>query len=292
MRESDRPVSRALWIALVGNLTVSAAKIVYGAGTGTLSVIADGVHSAVDAAGSLIGLVSLRLARRPSDHDHHYGHHKFETLAALTIGGFIALTAWEVIKGAFARLIEGGSATFHPSGPVLIVLTMAFNAALSAYELRVGRRHRSTILHADAMHTRSDVLVSFVVLVSLAGIWLGIAWIDPLISLAIAGYLGTMAYRILRENVLDLSDAAFLDPGRIESIVRAVPGVIDCHKVRTRGREGAAFVDLHIQVDPAIDTTTSHDIVHAVHDRIMKREPGVRDVLVHTEPWVDPETNR
>ncbi len=287
MLPRDREVRRALRVALLGNLLVAVAKAAYGMSTGTLSVMADGLHSFVDAASSLIGLLSLRVARRPSDHDHHYGHHKFETIAALGVGGFVALSAWEIVKGAVQRLVGDGAAEFHVAGPAIIAATMLFNALLSRYELRVARRHDSRILRADAMHTRADLLVSAVVLVSLGGLRLGQPWMDPVASLLIAAYLARTAYRILRENVYDLSDAAFLDPDAIEEVAREVPGVIDCHKVRTRGREGAAFVDLHIQIAPETDTETSHRIVHEVDDLIMSRIPGVRDVLIHTEPYRD-----
>src|SRR5260221_728721 len=111
--EHTQAVKRVLWMALGLNVFVAILKTIYGVQTGTLAMIADGIHSTADAGSSIMGLISVHFAARPSDEDHHYGHHKFETLAAMGIGGMIALTSWEILKTAIFRLTHATTSTFH-----------------------------------------------------------------------------------------------------------------------------------------------------------------------------------
>jgi len=280
-------VSQVLWLALITNILVAAAKTVYGLLTGTLSMIADGIHSFTDAGSSVMGLISIQYALQPSDDDHHYGHYKFETLAALGIGGLIALTSWEVFKKAIGRLLYPTSSAFHFSGLWIMLASMAINLGLSWYERKKGRQYKSSILEADAYHTASDFWVSLSVLISLFATKWNVRWIDPAVSLLIAIYFAYVAFKLVKETVLVLSDAAYIEVKEIEKLVHSVTGVMGCHRIRTRGRAGQAFVDLHIQVDPSIDVATSHAIVHNIEKKIKESIEGVRDVLIHTEPYPD-----
>jgi len=283
-------VKRVLWLALFLNIIVAIAKVLYGLLTSTLSMVADGIHSFTDAGSSIMGLISVQFASKPSDENHHYGHHKFESLAALGIGGLIALTSWEVFKKAIGRLMEPDSSDFHMSGIHIMLGAMIINLSLSWYEKRKAKEYKSTILKADAYHTASDFWISFSVLISLLAIKHNINWVDPLISVLIAIYFAYVAFKLVRETGLALSDAAYIDIKEIAKLVRSVTGVITCHKIRTRGRPGEAFVDLHIQIEPTTDTATSHTIVHNIERRIKNEIEGIQDVLIHTEPYPDEDT--
>src|SRR5262245_25504915 len=116
MIRHSREIKRVLWLALLMNVLVALAKAIYGLMTGTLSLIADAIHSTTDAASSVMGLISVHFASRPSDEDHHYGHHKFETLAAMGIGAFIALTSWEILKSSIHRLATPHEPIFRSTG--------------------------------------------------------------------------------------------------------------------------------------------------------------------------------
>jgi cation diffusion facilitator family transporter len=289
LSENSRSVSNVLIIALALNILVAFGKTLYGSVTGTLSMIADGLHSFADAASSVMGLVAVRYATRPSDSDHHYGHYKFETLAALGVGAFIGLTSWEILKNASERLIHPEHTDFYFSGLWIMAITMLINGGLSWYERKKSVEFKSAILKADAYHTASDLMVSFSVFLSLIAIKYGLTWVDPIVSLFLVLYFLRVAYKLIKENVLDLSDAAFIDTLLIKSIAKSVPGVIGCHRVRTRGRFGNVFIDLHIQVDPELPTLQSHQLAHAIETKIRGEIQGVRDVLIHTEPYPDPD---
>ncbi len=284
MHKHHHPVSQTLWLALGLNIFVALAKFSYGLITGTLSMVADGIHSFTDAGSSILGLISVRQASKPSDEGHHYGHEKFETLAALGIGALIGLTSWEILKKAISRFFDGSGGEYHVAGIWIIGLTMAINLGLALYERKKAKEFHSSVLHADSYHTLSDVWVSFSVLVSLVAMKYGVLWVDTITSLVIALYFAYVAFRLIREEVLVLSDAAFINVKEVERLVVEVEGVTGCHAVRTRGRPGNAFVDLHIQVDSNIDMARAHAITHEVETFIKLKIEGIREVLVHSEP--------
>jgi cation diffusion facilitator family transporter len=140
------------------------------------------------------------------------------------------------------------------------------------------------MLESDALHTSSDVLVTVGVLVSVGLVRAGIAVVDVLAAIGIAGFIAWAGIGVLRTNLGYLADAARLDPEAIIATARTVAGVAGAHKVRTRGMPGSIYVDLHIQVARELTVVDAHRVTHWVIDAIKREFPGVRDVLVHTEP--------
>ena len=183
--ETRRQVRRVLIITLVFNLAVAIGKIVVGTISGALAITADGFHSLIDGSSNVMGLIANRIAQRPPDADHPYGHRRFETLAALFIGGFLILAGWEISKSAVERLRSGSSLEVTPLMFAVLVATLVVNIGVSTYQIRQGKRLRSELLLADAANTRADVFVTLSVIVSMALIALtGWAWIDGAAALA------------------------------------------------------------------------------------------------------------
>lgn len=280
-------VKRVLFLALSLNIFVSIFKMIYGFATGTLTMIGDGVHSITDAFGSLMGYVTVEYASKPSDTDHHYGHTKYETIAAMAIAAMIGLAGWEMLRRSVVRLFNPSESTYHASGLWIMIGTIIINIGLSYYERKKGKEYDSVILKADSIHTASDIWVSFSVLISLAALKYNIQWVDTVLSIGIAFYFGYAAMALLKPNILVLTDAAFLDVQKIKNLALKENGVISCHRVRTRGTPSNAYVDLHIQVAPETMTITAHRLAHAIESRIKEEIPGVTEVLIHTEPFPD-----
>ena len=282
-------VRKVLWITLFLNLFVAAGKIVVGFMSGALALTSDGFHSLSDGSTNVVGLISLHWAHKPADDDHHYGHEKIEVMAAMGIGIGLLITAWELLTHsihAFSAPVE------HDVGVlafVVVGVTFAVNLFVTIYERRAAKRTKSRFLEADAAHTASDLGVTFTVALSLVALQYDVPFVDPILSVLIALYIAVIAWRILAKNAFVLTDSAPLAPAVVEAAALGVDGVISCHKVRTRGWEGNIFVDLHVQVDPTLSTSVSHQITHDVEDRIMDTIDGVRDVVIHTEPYEEPE---
>jgi cation diffusion facilitator family transporter len=277
-------VSRVLTRVLLLNLLVAAAKIFYGYASGAVSILSDGFHSLTDSASNVVALVGIFVASKPPDADHPYGHRKFETLAAVGIAVFLVLVMIEVGQTAVSRLRGTWAPEITSSSFAVMLLTLAVNVAVVAYETRAGRRLDSEVLLADARHTRSDVLTSLAVVAALVGVKMGMPLLDPVAGLIVAGFIGFTGYQIARDTAFVLSDRIVIAEGDLRDIVMSVPGLLGCHRIRTRGAADHVFLDLHIWLKPETRLDVAHSISHVVKDRIMSRYPEIADAVIHIEP--------
>ncbi len=284
--ETFRAIRRVLWITMALNLLATAAKLIVGYWTGSLSLIADGFDSVFDAASNVIGLVGIYVAARPADKDHPYGHRKAETMTALIIASLLFLTTWELIQSAVERLRNPAliQAEVNAWSFGALLVSIVVHMIVVWYELRAGRRLYSDVLVADALHTRADIFVSLSVIVGLIAVRLGYPLADPILALFVALFIAKIGIDIIRENSPTLMDRVAMPADQVEQIALSVPGVLACHRVRSRGHEQAVYADLHIQVDPAMSTEQAHAIAHEVQHRLRGRRPDIHDVTIHVEP--------
>lgn len=156
-RDRNAQVRRVLVGLLVANLAVVIAKFTIGLASGSLAVLGDGVHSAVDAMNNVLAVAVIMIAFKAPDEDHPYGHGKFETLGALAIVVFLSISGFELVKGAVQRLLTGAP-SLDVTNVQLAVLTgtLVVNAVVATYEAKRGRELSSDILLADATHTKAD----------------------------------------------------------------------------------------------------------------------------------------
>ena len=284
MSERQDAISRVLIRVLYLNLAVAAAKLVFGYATGAVSIISDGFHSLTDSASNVMGLVGLRVARKPPDADHPYGHRKFETLSAAAIFVFLILVVVEVVRAAIDRLAGGTTPVVTPMSFVVMLITLATNVAVVRYETSQGRALTSELLLADATHTKSDVLTSCAVLVSLAAVWLGFPLADGIGGLVVAVFIAHTGIEIARDTSRVLSDRVVMDEDAIRRVVMSVPNVLGCHHIRTRGSADHTFLDLHVWVRGDASLDEAHRISHVVKDKVMDTYPQIADAIIHIEP--------
>ena len=230
--ERMRSIRRVLWIILLLNLGVAAAKYAWGTLSGSASMQADGIHSVFDSAGNVVGLVGISLAARPADAGHPYGHAKFETYASLVIGVLLLLAAFEVGSSAAAKLAAGSyTAEVGPMSFVVMAGTLAVNLGVTVYERRFAKRLRSEVLAADANHTLSDALVSVGVIAGLAAVALGFPMADPIMALVVTAAILATAYDVFKHALATLSDRARIPEGDLRAAALAVPGVRGVHQI-------------------------------------------------------------
>lgn len=282
--QRSRDVSRVLFQVLLLNLLVAGAKVAYGAWTGAVSILSDGIHSLTDSGSNIVAMAGTRIARRPADESHPYGHRKFETLAAAAILVFLLLVLVQLVQTAWGRLSSPVPPDITPVSFIVMVGTLAVNVFVTRYELAAGRRLKSEVLVADAYHTRSDVYTSIAVIVALIGVWLGYPIFDPVAALVVAVFIGHAAFQIARQTTRVLADEVVLDVGAVERVVAAFPEVLGCHHIRTRGSADHAFLDLHIWFAPDMRVDEAHRLSHLVKDKLQETFPEVADVIIHIEP--------
>ena len=230
-------------------------------------------------------MVGIRAARQPPDADHPYGHRKYETVAAAVVTVFLLLVVVEVLRNAFNHL-TGRSAPHEISVAsfVVMIVTVAVNLSVVKYETREGERLSSEVLMADALQTRGDVWSSLTVIAALVGARAGVPILDPLAALVVAGFIGHSGFQIARATTSILSDRIVIAGSDLEGIVMSVPGVLGCHRIRTRGPADHVFLDLHVWLPPSMPLHQAHALSHVVKDRLMTRYPQIVDAVIHIEP--------
>jgi len=277
-------VTRVLLLVLGFNLAVAAAKLALGYATGAITIISDGYHSLTDGTSNVIGIIGLRVARKPPDADHPYGHRKFETLAAAGIFVFLLLAVLEIGRSALNRLTNPSPPIVTALSFVVILGTLAINIGVVRYETRKGLEHKSELLIADSGHTKSDVYSTAGVLVALVGVKLGYPWLDPVGGLVIAVLIARTGFQIARDTSGILSDRVVIDEEDIRKVVMSVPEVLGCHQIRTRGTMDHVFLDLHVWFPGDSHLRDAHSMSHVVKDRLMERFPEIADAIIHIEP--------
>jgi cation diffusion facilitator family transporter len=232
-----------------------------------------------------VGLVGIRAAGQPPDEDHPYGHRKYETVAASAIAVFLLLLILEVLRNAFYRLTdESSQPAISVAGFVVMLVTISINIVVVRYESREGTRLGSEVLLADALQTRGDIWTSTTVLIALAGARWGLTILDPIAALVVAGFIGHAGFQIARTTTGILSDRIVMSESDLKSVVMGVPGVLGCHRIRTRGSADHVFLDLHVWFPGSMTLVEAHSLSHVVKDRLMTRFPQIADAIIHLEP--------
>ena len=278
-------------LALVGlavNVAFAFIKITAGVFGNAYALIADGIESALDAAGSIVIWGGLRFAARPPDATHPYGHGKAEPLAAVVValGVLVAAAALAVASVREIFLPHHGPAPFTL---FVLVIAVVVKEALFRAVSRVGRTVESTAVTTDAWHHRADAVTSMAAAVGISIALIGgERWqrADDYAALFACVVIATTGVRLLRPALQEILDTAPRG-GIAESIQRAarsVPGVIDLDKCFVRKMGVSYYVDLHVQVDGSISVREGHNLAHRVKDIIRGADSRIADVLVHIEP--------
>jgi cation diffusion facilitator family transporter len=285
------PASHGLRSTLAGiivNLCLAAIKGIAGVAGHSYALIADATESLTDVLSSLVVYVGLRVAMRPPDANHPYGHGKAEPMAAVAVS--IALFG-AAIAIAFESIHEILTPHTMPAPFTLLVLPVVVVAKETMFRFvnRVGSSIGSAAVKTDAWHHRSDAITSALAFVGISiALVGGKGWesADDWAALLASGLIAYNAYLMLRPAVRELGDAL---PGtritqEIQPIANTVPGVIDIEKCFVRKMGFDYYVDLHVVVDGNLPVRRGHEIAHQVKDAIQSAYPRVADVLVHIEP--------
>jgi cation diffusion facilitator family transporter len=278
-------------IALFGlaiNIMLASVKMVAGFFGNAYVLIADGIESAMDVGGSIVIWGGLKVAARPPDRTHPYGHGKAEPIAAVIV-------AIGVLAAALGLAIQSVREIFLPHhGPapytlVVLIVAVIVKEILYRYVIRFGRSVESTAVQTDAWHHRTDAMTSIAAFIGISVALVGgEAWqsADDWAALFACALIGTNGYRLLRPALFEIMDTA--PRGKIVDSVRnaaaAVPGVIEVEKCLIRKMGLDFYVDLHVGVNGSISVHEGHEIAHQVKAAIQQGDSRIADVLVHIEP--------
>jgi len=280
-------------VTLVGSvvdLLLGVVKIAVGLFAGSQALIADGVHSLSDLATDFLVIFAAKHANREADEEHPYGHGRIETLATVALGVALVIVAIGISVDAFRRMLSEVGLLQHGTWALVIaLLSVASKEYIYHYTVRVARRLRSNMLHANAWHSRSDAISSIIVVLGVGGAMAGFTYLDAVAAIAVALMIAKIGWDLLWTSLQELIDKA-LEPERVDEIRQAildVDGVRACHMLRTRTSGGDSLVDVHIQVDPTLSVSEGHQIGERVRHQLIGEVEHVADVTVHIDPEDD-----
>jgi cation diffusion facilitator family transporter len=284
----SRAGARVALLGLVINVVLAAVKIVAGVVGHAYVLIADGMESAIDVAGSIVIWGGLTVAARPPDRTHPYGHGKAEPIAALVV-------AICVLAAAIGLAIESVREILTPHhGPApftlaILVAVIVIKEFLFRYVNRIGQDLESTAVQTDAWHHRSDALTSGAAFIGISVALIGgERWqsADDWAALFACAVIAANGVRLALPAFYEIMDTA---PGgkivrSIRAVASSVPGVVEVEKCYARKMGLDYYVDLHVGVDGNISVHEGHEIAHRVKSAIQQSDSRVADVLVHIEP--------
>ena len=277
-------VRRTLIVVLALNALVTIIKLVVGVRTGALTVVGAALESGLDLLNNLIALTLVGIAHRGPDEEHPYGHEKFETLGALAVVGFLSISCFELLREGIRALVTGSSIERADLRDIAVVgATLVVNAFVVWYESRRGRELKSALLMADAAHTRSDIFVTLLAVVSL---WLsrhGVNRVDGALALLVGLIIAWTGYQILRATIPVLVDERALEAAQIRAVVEAVPGVIQVRDIRSRATGTDSFAEVTVAVSGVSSVAEAHALADEVEHAVSRRLGGGH-VTVHIEP--------
>jgi len=280
--------TRAAALSIASNTLLIALKLAAGAITGSVAIITEAMHSAVDLIASIVAFVSVRTSDKPADLDHPYGHDKFENLAAAIEAMLILVGAGVIVFESVRRLSSGAEVHSLGIGIAVIAFSVLANVVVSMVLARRARETESPALEGDAAHLRTDAATSAAVLLGLVIVEVtGAAWLDPVIALAVAAAIVYAGIKLLMRASRVLVDEA-LPPEELDAVRTAIEafgprGVCGHHKLRARRAGSRRYVDLHVQFVGGTTLEDAHETAHRLQDAIGERLRGA-DVLIHLEP--------
>ncbi|MCX7554826.1 cation diffusion facilitator family transporter [Marinicella sp. S1101] len=282
--KKDKKVQQIIMVEGFYNVVVLVLKLIVGLTTNSLAIISDAIHSLTDVLNNVVIWMVMRVAGKPADKEHPYGHRKFETIAVFALASLLVVLAVQLIIQAFTS--DTNEITNEAWGLVLMLLVLAMNFSVSMWERNWAKKLNSDILHADAQHTLVDVLTTFLVIISWQLSAMGLVWLDKLCAIAVALLVFYFAFGLFQKVIPILVDGFAIDPTLLSKEAEQVNGVKTVRKVRSRWIGNNKAVDLIITVDASLNITDSHDIAHAVEDLLVARF-NVADVSIHVEPHQD-----
>ena len=286
----DKKVKTAR-LSIISNLFLIVIKLIAGLITGSVSIISEAIHSALDLGAAVIAFFSVKISSLPPDENHPYGHGKYENISGMLEGFLILIAAGWIIYEAIETLLHGKSLEYLYLGIIVMGISALVNVFVSRRLYKVARETDSVALEADALHLKTDVYTSAGIMVGILLIWLTDFYIlDPIIAILVAIFITLEAIKLLRKAISPLLDVSLPDVElfEIEEILNKFTG--DCvgyHNFRTRKSGPDRYLDFHLEVPEIMSVKDAHELCDRIESEIMEKINFV-DINIHIEPCSTP----
>ena len=280
---------KAAAISIISNTSLVLLKLVAGIITGSVSLLAEAIHSLMDLAAAIIAFISVKIADRPADEGHQFGHGKVENISGVTEGLLIFIAAGIIINEAIHRLLEGVTLELIEVGIGIMAVSIVVNILVSRHLLKVARDTDSLALEADARHLSTDVMTMAGVLIGLIIVRMtGLSIVDPIVAILVAALIIKAAYDITKKSFGGLMDATL--PKAEEDAIRSCilehySEIVGYHKLRTRKSGSHRYIDLHLVVPRNSNIQEAHQICNHLEQDIKEIiQSASTQTTIHIEP--------
>ena len=293
MDAREKSIDEVTLLGSAVNMLLTVFKFVAGLVGRSAAMTADAVHSLSDLLTDAVLLVFVHISNKPADRNHEYGHGKFETLASTFIGMVLMVVAGGILYAAGTSLVAWFRGEDLPRPGMLALwaalVSILLKEATFQYTVRRARKLESPALEANAWHHRSDALSSIGSLVGIGGaILLGNRWtvLDPLASVVISFFIIHVAWQLLKQNILELTEASLPEDEekKILQIVSSFPDVSDPHNLKTRRIGNHCAIELHVRMDGDISLLEAHSRSHYIEKELKEHFGPDTHITVHVEP--------
>ena len=272
------------WISICANLLLFVLKLIFGFLSNSIALIADAFHTLSDMVSSAVVVFGFKMASKPADKEHPFGHGRAETIAALTISILIGFTGIEFIKTSITRFLDPAAIELSWAVILVVITTIILKEVLARLSFNLGDKINSNTLIADAIHHRSDMWSSVLVLSAFGGTWLGYPKADALMGIGVAVMMTQSAYAIARSAIDDLLGKP-VDKKTIKNIkeyAMQVAEVSNVHDIVVHSYGAHRFISLHIEIAEGKSPESMHEIADNV-EKLLSEELEA-DVITHVDP--------
>lgn len=287
-KEATRVTLIGMWIDIV----LGVGKIVGGIFVNSFALITDGIHSLTDAATDIFVIIVTHASHAEPDAEHPYGHGRFETLGTIGMGMVFFATAGILFYDAVKRLMQAADLPIPAVGGIaLALLSVAAKEWIFQYTMRVAKRLNSSLLKANAWHSRSDAISSIAVLIGLIAAQQGLAWMDTVAAMFVALIIARIGWELCADSLKELVDTAIpMDRQlRFESCILNIEGIRGITSLRSRMSGGKIILEIRLLVDPRITVSEGHQIGETVSLALRGNFSDIGDVIVHIDPLTHSE---
>ena len=279
--------TKASAVAIVANCFMTVLNIVVGLMSGSYALVSEGAHTLSDVATSVIAYLGFKIGQKPADKEHPIGHGRAEAISGLIIVIFLAIVAYEIITGAFEKILHPELITVpNVYAAIMAFVGIIINFAISEYIIRIGKEINSPAIIADGKHQKTDIFSSIAILIGVAVSNMGFPILDPIVGLVIGLLIVKTAFEIAKENIDNIMGKVPSQKliKQVKEVADSTPHAQNAHNIKVDYQGSYATVYLHIEVDGNLSLNESHKIVHTVENNILKEIPEIKSAMVHACP--------
>jgi cation diffusion facilitator family transporter len=278
-------------VGIVVNVVLFVFKLFAGIYGKSHAMVADALHTATDFITSIGVYIGFKIAQKPADKDHPYGHGRAESIAAKLISLVLIMGGLKVALDSVRAIISQDLKTPHAIALWAAVISIIVKEGLYRYIVKIGRDIQSSSLKADAWHHRTDALTSIAALIGIGGARVGFLILDPLAGLTVSLFVIRAGAKLFYTAYEELMDAAL--PGgmieRIKDLSMQVEGIKRLKDIKGRKMGIDIFIDMTIEVDKAMSVEDAHLITAKIRRNVLKNLRGAKDIFIHVEPFLGEE---